>query len=703
MGKKIIAWGTCFLLLQIVFVACVTANDPVVVFWDTQTDVKVNEQGATVAQKDGELFVTTGTTTPWPGFNMQGNWKLAPNSEMVLVLTNHGKNDITLHCRLDSPRPSENMRNVVTKSESLAVGETKEWRFQLPAKLPEEFQKKFFAMRGTPFGMSSSSNDSTFDPEEISQLILFVNQPSVECRWSVKQIVAEPSKASDLAAIPIDEFFPMIDKYGQFTHRDWSGKIKSDDDLQKAIAAEKADLAANPAPKDRNKYGGWTAGPKLKATGHFRTEKIDGKWWLVDPEGCLFWSHGTDCVITGNASTPITDREFYFAELPPNEGLFASCYGTGNWAPHNYYEGRGTYRTFDFSKANIIRKYGENWAETYNNLVHERLRSWGMNTIANWSSPQFYRMQRTPYTETLNITAQPIRGSEGYWGQFVDPFDPQFRETIKASSERAARTTGNDPWCIGYFVQNEISWGSETSLALAALMSPADQPAKNAVIDHLKEKYDSIEKLNAAWQSKYASWDTMRQSTEKPNEKAARNDLLDCYRLIADQYFRVIKSELQNACPNKLYLGCRFAWGNDIATVVAADYCDVISFNKYQYSLATFDLPKGIDKPCLIGEFHFGALDRGMFHTGLCPVESQDARAAAYEKYVASALENPYLVGTHWFQYMDQATTGRGDGENYQIGLVTSCDSPYPETIAAVRKIGRQMYELRSKTNNKTK
>ncbi|MCL2624766.1 MAG: hypothetical protein FWD31_13975, partial [Planctomycetaceae bacterium] len=108
-----------------------------------------------------------------------------------------------------------------------------------------------------------------------------------------------------------------------------------------------------------------------------------------------------------------------------------------------------------------------------------------------------------------------------------------------------------------------------------------------------------------------------------------------------------------------------------------------------------FTLPEGIDKPCVIGEFHFGALDRGMFHTGLCPTDSQDARAAAYERYVKSALNNPYIVGTHWFQYMDQATTGRGDGENYQIGLLTACDSPYPETIAAVRRVGEQMYELR--------
>jgi len=680
-----------FLLLQL---TCVSLFASDVVFFNAKNELEISPQGITTELKDGQLFVTTDLENRWPGIILRGNWQLPGNHDMVLVVTNHDDRPLSLYCRLDSPRPSDNERNTQTTSTTLAPGETRTWQYQLPTKMPHALKDKFFGMRGNPFEMQSRP-ENTFDPHEISQVILFMDQSGIERHWSVKYIAAMPSKVPGLSSISPDEFFPMIDKYGQFMHRDWPRKIKSDDDLKAAFEAEKADLAANPSPKDRNKYGGWTAGPKREATGHFRPEKIDGKWWLVDPEGCLFWSHGTDCVITGNAVTPITDREFYFAELPPREGLFASCYGTGNWAPHNYYEGRGTYQTFDFSKANIIRKFGENWADTYNDLVHQRLQSWGMNTIANWSSAQFYRMQRTPYTEVLLVSAQSIRGSEGYWGQFIDPFDPQFRETIRRSATQAARTSGNDPWCIGYFVQNEISWGNETSLSLAALMSPANQPAKIAVVDALKQKYEDIAKLNAAWQSQYASWDALLQSTEKPNERRAREDLVEGYRLIAECYFRVISEELKAACPNKMYLGCRFAWGNKVATTEAAKYCDVISFNEYKYHLNDFTLPEGIDKPCIIGEFHFGALDRGMFHTGLCPVESQEARAAAYERYVTSALNNRYIVGTHWFQYMDQATTGRGDGENYQIGLLTACDSPYPETIAAVRKIGDMMYELR--------
>lgn len=103
-----------------------------------------------------------------------------------------------------------------------------------------------------------------------------------------------------------------------------------------------------------------------------------------------------------------------------------------------------------------------------------------------------------------------------------------------------------------------------------------------------------------------------------------------------------------------------------------------------------------IDKPVVIGEFHFGALDRGKFHASLRPVADQQARGAAYEKYVTSALENPLVVGTHWHQYGDQATTGRDDGENFQNGFIDICDTPYTETIAACRRIGSHLYEVRA-------
>jgi hypothetical protein len=53
------------------------------------------------------------------------------------------------------------------------------------------------------------------------------------------------------------------------------------------------------------------------------------------------------------------------------------------------------------------------------------------------------------------------------------------------------------------------------------------------------------------------------------------------------------------------------------------------------------------------------------------------------------------VVGTHWFQFYDQPSSGRFDGENYQTGFLDITDTPYPETVEACRAMSRDLYRLR--------
>ena len=97
---------------------------------------------------------------------------------------------------------------------------------------------------------------------------------------------------------------------------------------------------------DCSKWGGWTKGPKQKATGFFRVEKVDNQWWLVDPDGYLFWSHGVDCV-NDNAETPVTGRQSYFQWLPgEDDKQWKSCWGRSGWAPVGYYKDKGAIPDF---------------------------------------------------------------------------------------------------------------------------------------------------------------------------------------------------------------------------------------------------------------------------------------------------------------------------------------------------------------------
>ena len=58
----------------------------------------------------------------------------------------------------------------------------------------------------------------------------------------------------------------------------------------------------------------------------------------------------------------------------------------------------------------------------------------------------------------------------------------------------------------------------------------------------------------------------------------------------------------------------------------------------------------------IIGEFHMGAVDRGMFHPGLVSTPNQSARAASFVNYVRSVVDNPVFVGCHYFQIQRRAT-----------------------------------------------
>lgn len=644
---------------------------------------------------NNSLRLSTGHKAPWPGITLKPNrdaWDLSAFAYVAVDVTNVGQEKVAVSLRIDSPGPDG--KDIFDQA-GMDIGPGQSETLKLPIKrsLPTVLAPKLFGMRGNPGGLRGEGG---IDAGRINQLLVFVPRPTKDHVFQIDDIRAGGSfdspKWLDLEP---DEFFPMIDKYGQFVHGQWPNKTVTDADLNRQIEEEAANLETHTGPADWNQYGGWIAGPQLQATGHFRAEKREGKWWLVDPNGRLFWSHGSDCVRSSTAYTPITDREFYFAELPARESPMGSFYGKGSWAPHGYYKDKNSYATYNFTGSNLMRKYGPNWEERYSDLCHRRLRSWGMNSIGNWSSTSIYLMRRTPYVATVNSGHKPLQGSTGYWGKFPDVFDPDFQAVLQRRMTGEKDRTADDPWCIGYFVDNELAWGDELSLAEATLASPSEQVAKRVFIDDLKGKYETIEKLNSTWATEHASWGALRECRQPPGKDRARDDLAEFYTKTAEQYFRCCRDAVKEAAPHTLYLGCRFAWVNDRVVRAAAKFCDVVSFNRYSYSVADLDLPSGVDKPVIIGEFHFGALDRGMFHTGLKPVANQAERAQTYADYVRGALENRTIVGTHWFQCGDQATTGRGDGENYQIGLLDVCDTPYPETIEKVREVGYQLYRIR--------
>jgi len=657
---------------------------------------KIVRTDATIAVKPDALptwVVTIGHGQPWAGIALpppDGHWDLSAFSYVALQMRNRGAGPVTIQCRVDNPG-ADGKSNCVVGHLTLNMCGMDTMMVPLPRGHQDTLGGKLSGMLGYPL---TPGGDGTIDPKNITQLLIYVDKPTEDSVFEITEIRATGAYRTPTAwTTDADPFFPFIDTYGQYKHKDWPRKTHTLADLAARREEEAKDLAAHPGPKDWDKYGGSLTGPQLKATGFFRAEKVGGRWWLVDPDGHLFFSHGIDCV-RSQETTPVEGRETWFADFPGTLLEFAQFLTRGRPRPgQTSATGR---QVFCFNRANLLRKYGPDWREISAKLAHERLRSWGLNTIANWSDETIFLKRLTPYTDSIGSRgAKFIKAGEAAYARFPDAFDPSFADSLRQSMEAKRGKSAGDAWCLGYFSDNELFWDDDgLSLAVAALKAPPEQAAKKAFVADLQAKYGDIAKLNQAWGTTHASWDALLASRDAPDPRKAEADLGAFYTRLAEQYYRLAREAVKAVAPNQLYLGCRFAWINPRAAAAAAKYCDVVSYNIYHRSAADFQFTGGADVPLIIGEFHFGALDRGLFSPGAVAVANQEARAQAYKDYVLGVLAHPQFVGCHWFQYQDEPTTARGyDGENMQIGFIDVCDTTYPETVAACREVGAKLYQ----------
>ncbi len=639
------------------------------------------------------LRVRTAHQQRWPGLLLRApsaQWDLSGFAAVSVELRNAGSRQTTISCRVDDSR-RQGLSHCVYDGLSLAPGESGVLNVELRRDSGITDGVTLFGMQTFPGGPIK-----TIDPAHVTQVFLFVTEPTVDNVFDVKSVRAVGSAAPLKRAADHEPFLPFIDTFGQYMHSDWSGKTHTLQDLTTRRSAEEQELASHPPPADRDGYGGWADGPRLPKTGFFRVEKWDGRWWFVDPDGHLFWSHGVEAVQLSDW-TPVEERKTWFNNFPGDQPAFKQFLKPSVRALKGHFAGRLPL-CFSFSAANLLRKFGQEWKSSYPDFVLRRRLSWGLTTFGTGTATNFIVPRKTVYTDIVTTRDAPtIQGSEGYWRAFPDVFDPRFVSTFRAAMGRKKGISAGDPWCLGFFCDNELGWGSETYLAEATLRSPPGQAAKKAFVEDLRNRYGDIGKLNAAWGTEHASWAELLQSIKTPAASKAEGDLKEFATRIAEHYFQVTRDIIHEVAPQQLYLGCRFSHVNPIAATAAARFCDVLSYNLYIRSVARFRVDGNPDRPVLVSEFHFGARDRGPFDGGAVEVENQQARGRAYQSFVEGALRHPQIIGTHWFAWRDFPTTGYVYTEdNFQAGLTDQVDSPYPETIAALREIGKTMYTIRS-------
>lgn len=498
-------------------------------------------------------------------------------------------------------------------------------------------------------------------------------------------------------SIPRDKFFPFVDEFGQFKHRDWHNKIKRVEDFKERLAEEKAFNAALKPIKNRDKFGGLIdENYKFPATPNFTVRKVGGKWFFVTPEGNLFWSLGCNAV-GEQMYTPYDQREFYFENVDPK------CVVGGKHLSKSYGKVGEKCRYYITTRKTTFIKYGNGFK--YAEHCLDRMRVWGLNTVGAWSPQSTRDARKVPYlfqfTSPRDVLIEGAsKAVKIHWSNFPDPFYAQMQPKIEEHLRRNIDEV-KSPYCLGVLIDNELSWQMKDGLMSESILScKPDQPAKIAMRDFFKKRYSDIGKLSAAWGIGYKSWDDFLANTDyKTSESPAYwSDLTDFDRVFAETYFTKCRNAVKNVAPDSLYISCRFAWRTNLPVSVAEKICDVVAMNLYGAIPSQLaKLPDGFSKPVMIGEFTFARIDKGNFgvYGGTCACRSSKERVEKYRRYINDAVNNPNFVGAHWFTWRDQPVTGRCDGEHFAFGLVDICDTPDFDLLKAVHKVSQKMYRQR--------
>ncbi|MFJ7143245.1 beta-galactosidase [Pseudomonas protegens] len=663
------------------------------------------------------------------------NWAL---TLYVTIQSNDGK---TLVSRVDLPAgPAQTLLVPLVASTPLSQG----MKAAPPMPMTVDGQRILLA-----------SSEGQLDRSQVVSVTLSLDSPK-----AAQSILLERFGVQDGEGVVKAVYGSLVDGYGQSTRARWPEKIASDDQLKAADAKEQQQLKAWLGEREKtslDKFGGWDKGPSFKASGFFRTEKRDGRWFLVTPQGHPFYSLGVNTVAPDNSQTYVAGREWMFSSLPKDGEPLASHYGEGdNRGGNGADQGRGynAGRWYDFYRANLQRTYSAPCAmgsqasaeasspepkpaapeaaavpcatPTFDErrwVSHtlDRLQAWGFNTIGNWSAPALGLADRVPYTLPLSIVGDYASISTGsdWWGGMPDPFDPRFAMATERAVAIAARDHRDDPWLIGYFADNELAWAgpgddpkARYALAYGTLRLTTDVPAKRAFLKQLRDKYRNQAGLSKAWGIDLPAWELMEDPGFVPPQPSPEHPEIEAdfkyfQKVFAETYFKTIADSLKWHAPNHLLLGGRFAVSNPEAVAACAQYCDVLSFNMYTLKPQDgqdFAYLRSLDKPVLVTEFNFGSRDRGPFWGGVTELAREEDRGPAYANFLKQAVSEPSIVGVHWFQYLDQPVTGRLlDGENGHFGLVGITDVPFQGFVDSVRKSNLQAVDQLGKEAQKAR
>jgi hypothetical protein len=397
-------------------------------------------------------------------------------------------------------------------------------------------------------------------------------------------------------------------------------------------------------PLDR--YGG-RIDRSSAAKGYFYARKINGRWWLVDPEGHLFIHKAVVSVAPGSSSA--------------------------------------------VSQA-LRQKYGtlDKWAEATVKLLREN----GFNGTGAWTKNELLRKTQHPvvYTPIWNFMSSygkerggtyQLPGHTGYPNQAIFVFDPQFAEFADRHARQLAACK-DDPYLLGHFSDNELPFPGNL-LDKYLELDPCD-PGYKAALEWAAARHN-------------ASVDAFRK------ESVTDEDRKQFIGYVAETYYAIVSRAIKKYDPNHMFLGSRIhtAKDNPYLFRAAGKYADAVSVNYYgvwtpnRTSLRNWEQWSG--KPVLITEWYTKAMDSGLPNVSGAGwnVRTQEDRGKFYQHFALALLESKAVVGWHWFKYIDNDpadVSADPSNRDSNKGIVNIALEPYEPLLQRMKALNDRVYEL---------
>ena len=390
-------------------------------------------------------------------------------------------------------------------------------------------------------------------------------------------------------------------------------------------------------------YGG-RADRKAAARGFFRAELRNGRWWFIDPDGCLYLNCGVCSVTRGRSRN--------------NQTALAEKYGTP-----------------------------ERWADETARLLRDNF----FSAAGGWSDVELLRGRRIVYTVSSNFMSgfgrerkityqQP--GHMGYPQDVIPVFHPEFEPFCERYAQALAAYK-DDPWLLGHFSDNELP-------------APADLLDRCLKLNH--QDPHSGHAVEAA-----KKWLAARKGGQGEINAGDR----DAFRgFVYERYFAATTRAIRKHDPRHLCLGPRLH-GSSLRSpaifAAAGKHLDAIAVNVYgQWGPERELMEMWVREsklPFMVTEFYAKGDDSGFKNTTGAGwlVPTQADRAAFYQHFVLGLLESKGCAGWHWFKYMDndpEDLSTDPSNRDSNKGIVGIRYEPYRPLLEGMRAFNAQIYRL---------